>query len=102
MVVYDAGSPDAGAQADSLAEDLAKRGYQVPPPEPGAVRGEPAVSYAFAEDALAAATLAHAIGLEAVQVRPAADPRPGTIRVAVAPAAAGRTPINPQATGDRR
>ncbi len=102
VVLYDAGTADAGAQADSLAEELGRRGYPVPLPEPGAVRGEPAVSYVFAEDASAATALAHAIGVEATQVRVAADPRPGTIRVAVTPAAAGRTVVNLQPTGSRR
>jgi len=60
------------------------------------------VSYAFAADAPAATALAHAIGVEAIQVHVAADPRPGTIRVAVALAAAGRTVVNLQPTGGRR
>jgi type II secretory pathway predicted ATPase ExeA len=102
IVLYDAGTADAGGRADSLVEELGRQGYAVPPPEPGAVRGEPAVSYAFAEDAPAATALAHAIGVEATQVRVAADPRPGTIRVAVTPATAGRTVINLQPTGSRR
>jgi hypothetical protein len=90
------------ADTPSLAEELGRRSYQVPPPEPGAVRGKPAVSYAFAEDAAAATVLAHAIDVEAIQVRVATEPRPGTIRVAVVPAAAGRTVVNLQPTRSRR
>ncbi len=101
-IYYDGGDGDVGAQATSLAEELVRRGYQVPPPAPGAVRGEPTVSYAFAEDAPAAAALAHAIGAEATQVRPGADTRPGAIRVAVGAVAAGRTLVNVQPTGSRR
>ena len=101
-IYYDGGDGDAGAQAASLAQDLGRRGYQVPPPEPGAVRGEPAVSYVFAEDAPAAAALAHAIGVEATQVRPGAEPRPGAIRVVVTSAAAARSLVNPQPAGSRR
>ncbi len=99
---YDGGNGDAGAQAASLAEKLGRRGYQVAPPEPGAVRGEPSVSYVFAEDAPAAAALAHALGVEATQVRPGAETRPGAIRVAVTPAAAGRDLVNLQPTRSRR
>ena len=82
--------------------ELGKRGYQVMPAEPGAVRGEPAVSYAFTEDAPAATALAHDMGVEAIQVRPAAEPRPGMVRIAINPAPAGRTPVNLQPTGSRR
>ena len=60
------------------------------------------MSYAFAEDAPAATALAHAIGVEAIQIRVVAEPRPGTIRVAIAPAAAGRTVVNLQPTASRR
>ncbi len=101
VILYESGNGGASAQAGSLAEELGRRGYQVPPPEPGAVRGEPTVSYVFAEDAATAAALAHAIGVEAAQVRPGAEPRPGTIRVVVAPAAAGQNLVN-LPTGSRR
>ena len=101
-VLYEAGNTDAGIQADRLVTELGRRGYQVTPAEPGAVRGEPAVSYAFAEDAPAATALAHAMGVEAIQVRPAAEPRPGMVRIAINPAPARRTPINIQPMGSRR
>ena len=101
-IYYDDADGDAGAQAASLAKELGRRGYQVPPPEPGAVRGEPTVSYVFAEDAPAAAALAYAIGVEATQVRPGAEPRPGAIRVALTSAGTGRFVVNPQSAGSRR
>lgn len=102
VILYESGNSDADAQAASLAEELGQRGYQVPPPEPGAVRGDPTVSYVFAEDAPAAAALAHAIGVEATHVRPGAEPRPGAIRVVVTPAVAGQSLVNLQPTGNRR
>ncbi len=101
-IYYDDADGDAGAQAASLAKELGRRGYQVPPPEPGAVRGEPTVSYVFAEDAPAAAALAYAIGVEAIQVRPGAEPRPGAIRVALTSAGTGRFVVNPQSAGSKR
>ena len=102
VVVYEAGNTDASIRADRLAVELGKRGYQVAPPEPGAVRGEPAVSYAFAEDAPAAIALAHVMGVEATQVRLAAEPRPGMVRIAINPAPVGRPVVNLQPTGSRR
>lgn len=90
VVAYPPGSAEAAQRAAGLTGMLRSFGYQVAALESNAVRNESGVSYAFAEDEQTAVALARVLGLSVRELRPAALPRPGTIRVAVTPAAPRR------------